>query len=225
METLPLFPLHTVLFPGVPLPLRIFEERYKEMVAHCLAEDVPFGVVLIESGSEVGAPAVPRRVGTAARITRVERLPEGRLHLVSVGERRFRIARLQAGRPYLVAEIEWLADPDADSTPQELVEQVRTGLSSYLDRLFELMDQEHEAIELPSEPERLSFVAAAVLQLGLEEKQALLEAESAAARLQAELALLARQAEVQETLRRLNPVLGTATPMDPAVSRLRISPN
>jgi uncharacterized protein len=225
METLPLFPLHTVLFPGVPLPLRIFEERYKEMVAYCLTEDLPFGVVLIESGTEVGAPAVPRRVGTAARITRVERLPEGRLHLVAAGERRFRIARLQASRPYLVAEIEWLVDPDADSAPGDLVEQVRTELSRYLDRLFDLMDQEREAVELPSEAARLSFVTAAVLQVGLEEKQALLEAESASERLQAEVALLARQAEVQETLRRLKPVLGTATPMDPAVSRQRISPN
>jgi uncharacterized protein len=225
METLPLFPLNTVLFPGVPLPLHIFEERYKQMVGYCLTEDVPFGVVLIESGSEVGGPAVPHRVGTSARITRVARLEDGRLNLISAGERRFRILRVRADRPYLVGEIEWLGEADVEAAPAELVERVRLGLSQYLDRLFELMDEERDEVELPNQAERLSFVTAAVLQVGLAEKQALLEAPTAAARLQAEVALLERQAEVQKTLRQLKPALGTATPIDPELSRRRVSPN
>jgi Lon protease-like protein len=225
METLPLFPLNTVLFPGVPLPLHIFEERYKEMMAYCLTEDAPFGVVLIESGSEAGAAAVPCRIGTSARIARIEHLDEGRLNLIAAGERRFRILRLQSGRPYLMGQIEWLADADGGATPVELIEQVRTELGRYLDRMFELMDQKREAVELPGNAERLSFVTAAVLQVSLAEKQFLLEALGASDRLRAELDLLAREADVQETLRRLKPALGTAIPLDPARFRQRISLN
>lgn len=225
METVPLFPLNTVLFPGVPLPLHIFEERYQQMMSYCLTEDVPFGVVLIESGSEVGAPAVPHRIGTSARVTRVARLEEGRMNLIAAGERRFRILRVRTDQPHLVGEIEWLEETGPEAAPEELVERVRTELGHYLDRLFELMDQEREAVELPNEAARLSFVTAAVLQVGLAEKQALLEAPGAPARLRAELVLLARQAEAQKTLRQLKPTLGTATPVDPELSRRRISPN
>ncbi|MBF6600779.1 MAG: LON peptidase substrate-binding domain-containing protein [Dehalococcoidia bacterium] len=71
-----LFPLQTVLFPGMRLPLHIFEERYKIMVRECIDEDAPFGVVLIRSGAEVGGGAIPHDVGTTARIIQVEYLDE-----------------------------------------------------------------------------------------------------------------------------------------------------
>src|SRR5438128_2047759 len=86
-----LFPLNTVLFPGMRMPLHIFEERYKIMVRECMEEDAPFGIVLIRSGVEVGGGAVPHSLGTTARIMQVEYLDEGRLNLFAIGERRFRI--------------------------------------------------------------------------------------------------------------------------------------
>lgn len=86
-----LFPLHAVLFPGGPLPLRVFEPRYLELVSHCLRTESPFGVCLIESGTEVGAPPTPYTVGTLARIVDWLRLPDGLLGITVIGEQRFRI--------------------------------------------------------------------------------------------------------------------------------------
>src|SRR5260370_37175440 len=89
---LPLFPLEqVVLFPGMTLPLRIFEERYKVMIGACQVTDQLFGVLLIRSGAEVGAPAEPERIGSTARMVHVERLPDGRMKIVTVVETRFRL--------------------------------------------------------------------------------------------------------------------------------------
>src|SRR5437667_12828417 len=82
MVELPLFPLNTVLFPTAPLTLHIFEERYKDMVSRCIAEDIPFGVVLIREGREVGAPSLPFEVGTTAQSVSVAQLVHGRSHLL-----------------------------------------------------------------------------------------------------------------------------------------------
>ncbi|HEY7377666.1 MAG TPA: LON peptidase substrate-binding domain-containing protein, partial [Steroidobacteraceae bacterium] len=90
IEEIALFPLNTVLFPGGPLPLRIFEPRYIDMVRRCLREQRGFGVVLIRSGNEVG-PAEFESVGTLARIVDFHALSDGLLGLVNVGERRFRV--------------------------------------------------------------------------------------------------------------------------------------
>src|SRR5687768_9701668 len=121
---LPLFPLHTVLFPGHPLPLHIFEPRYRLMIGRCLEQSAPFGVVLIRAGLEVGAPAEPYAVGTRAEIVRHERLDDGRLNLLCVGRERFRVRELIPGEPYLLGLVEELADapiePDAADLAAEL---------------------------------------------------------------------------------------------------------
>jgi Lon protease-like protein len=89
---LPIFPLkNVVLFPGMVLPLHIFEMRYREMINRVSTNASPFGVVLIDEGQEVGASASPHTVGTAARIARVERLDDGRMNITAVGTQRFRI--------------------------------------------------------------------------------------------------------------------------------------
>src|SRR5438046_1437349 len=97
METLllPLFPLNTVLFPGMPLRLHIFEERYRLMIGECVERKQPFGVVLIKAGREVGEPAEPRGVGTTALIAAMSRMDDGRMNLVAVGQERFRIDELR----------------------------------------------------------------------------------------------------------------------------------
>lgn len=92
----PLFPLGTVLFPGAPLPLRIFEPRYLDMVSGCLRNDRPFGVCLIRSGSETGAPAEPYPVGTLARIVDWNRDDRGLLTITAVGQERFRTLETRA---------------------------------------------------------------------------------------------------------------------------------
>ena len=90
---LPLFPLNTVLFPGGPLELRIFEARYVDMVRRCLKEGSPFGVVLILAGAEAGAVTEVADIGTSARLVDFDTLPDGLLGVTTVGERRFRVQR------------------------------------------------------------------------------------------------------------------------------------
>ena len=107
-RVLPLFPLEqVVLFPGMSLPLHIFEERYKVMIGACQVTDQLFGVLLIKNGSEVGAPAQPERVGCTARMLRIDRLPDGRMTILTIGEQRFRLqgpARVMS-EGYLVGDI------------------------------------------------------------------------------------------------------------------------
>ena len=90
-QTIPLFPLNVVLFPGGFLPLHIFEERYKLMIQRCLDDESEFGVVLIKSGLEVGGNAEPHAVGTAARIVNVKKEEDGRMNIMVTGRERFRI--------------------------------------------------------------------------------------------------------------------------------------
>ena len=113
---LPLFPLHTVLCPGVALPLRIFEERYRAMTRRCLERDEPFGVVLIRDGREVGPGAASiASVGTIAEIREASKYSDGRFDLLVVGGRRFRIENVAIGREaYLVGEVSELAEPLGD---------------------------------------------------------------------------------------------------------------
>lgn len=113
---LPLFPLHTVLCPGVALPLKIFEERYRAMTRRCLERDEPFGVVLIRHGREVGPGATSiASVGTVAEIREASKYGDGRFDLLVVGTRRFRIEHVAMGRePYLVGEVTELDEPVGD---------------------------------------------------------------------------------------------------------------
>lgn len=108
MVNLPLFPLHTVLCPGVALPLHVFEERYKAMVEECLADQSPFGVVLIREGREVGeGDLAVAEVGTLAEIREATRYPDGRYDLVTLGTQRFRLESVHVSPSrFLVGEIE-----------------------------------------------------------------------------------------------------------------------
>jgi len=110
METIPLFPLNTVLFPGGPLKLRIFEPRYVDMIGRCMRENTAFGVALIIEGLEAGGPATTATVGTSARIVDFEKLPDGLLGITAVGEKSFRLASVHRQPDGLnMAEVEWLA--------------------------------------------------------------------------------------------------------------------
>ena len=102
---LPLFPLNTVLFPHMPLPLHVFEERYRTMMRDCLDAGHSFGAVAIREGLETG-PAIPYEVGTLAKIVRLDRMDDGRINLLVSGASRFRILETATDRPYLQGRIE-----------------------------------------------------------------------------------------------------------------------
>jgi Lon protease-like protein len=180
----------------VSLPLRIFEERYKVMIAACQVTDQQFGVLLIRSGEEVGAPAVPERVGCTARMVHVERLPEGRMNIMTVGERRFRLigpARTTADG-YLIGDVRFLED-GAATPPPELVSAVSREFEKYQAAalsLRKLLSAPPRA-DVPSDPLALSYRIAASLHVHPRERQQLLELDDVAARLQQELTLLKRE--------------------------------
>src|SRR6185312_13797003 len=117
---IPLFPLHVVLFPGMALPLHIFEPRYRRMTSDCLDSNLPLGITLAMPGSAKGHE-IPARVGAFARIIDYERLADGRYNLLTIGTQRFRIVELQQGkRLYLTGCVEPLEDtPDSDAREQE----------------------------------------------------------------------------------------------------------
>ncbi len=197
-ELLPLFPLNTVLFPSMVLPLHIFEERYKLMINTCLAQDKPFGVVLIYSGNEVGGSAIPHPVGTLARIANWEWLPDGRMNILIVGGRRFRIAEYaELELPYLVGSVEYWDDDepiDLGDSPT-LMSNVSDSFRDYLTLIMSLSDQALPVsqLQMPQDPSMLSYHIASNLQIDLDEKQELLEEPSAAGRLRRELTLLRRE--------------------------------
>jgi Lon protease-like protein len=138
---IPLFPLHTVLCPGVALPLHIFEARYRLMIGRCLAEDRPFGVVWIRDGREVGPGELAvAAVGTLAEIREADRYADGRYDLVALGTGRFRIGSVDAAsEPYLVADVEPLDEPlgDADAAGA-LARRVTRRFVRYVDLVREV---------------------------------------------------------------------------------------
>jgi Lon protease-like protein len=157
-RALPLFPLHSVLCPGIALPLHIFEPRYRTMIGRCLEEGTPFGVVLIRDGREVGPLANHiAEVGTTAVIRQAGRYPDGRLDIVTVGERRFRIASVDAGRePYLVGDVEELDEPLGGPAAEvsRLTAQVSGRFLAYLELVgVDLEDDDASGPELVASSE------------------------------------------------------------------------
>ncbi len=141
---IPLFPLNTVLFPGGPLPLRIFEARYIDLVRRCLREDSGFGVVLIREGDEAGtAPTETCDVGTYARIVDFSGQPDGLLGIEALGERRFRIRARRRERDGLnVAEIEWLPEEPVVALPEEF-----SDLGPALDQVLGQVGEPYGSLE------------------------------------------------------------------------------
>ena len=155
---MPLFPLNVVLFPGMALPLHIFEPRYREMINRCLDENLAFGVVLIKEGPEVGGDALPRRVGTAARIVKVDRQPDGRMNIQVVGTRRFRIEALKHDRPYLSGRVRHFPVTDGDTKlATERAHQVRPKIMRYVELLTKATGVQLKLDRLPEDATSLAF--------------------------------------------------------------------
>ena len=197
---IPLFPLGVVLFPGMTLPLHIFEERYKQMIGRCLEAQAGFGVVLIREGEEVGDPAVPYDVGTVAEIASAQQFPDGRMNLVTVGSRRFRCLEHLQERPYRLARVAWLEDGPTAPAAAELAQQVRAATEEYLAAAYAVAARPRQPLELREEPTALSFQIGGLLQIAPRERQRLLETIETDARLRQELTYLEREARLLRML-------------------------
>ncbi len=197
-ERVPLFPLHTLLLPHTDLGLHVFEQRYRDLVAECLADGKEFGVVLIRHGREVGGPAEPHAVGTAATIAGYARLPDGRYLLEVEGTRRFRIDAMSSNGSYPSATVDWLPEPIGNfAGARRIGDEVGRMFGAYRLRCGD----GDLPIKLPVDPVTKSYLVASLLRIDLHEKQGLLELESAETRLGAELEMLRREIAVLDHLR------------------------
>jgi len=202
VRELPLFPLPLVLFPGVPLPLHVFEERYRRLLADVRVSNNLFGLSYFDP-SVVDALERPPvgHIGCATEIVEVQSLPDGRSNILTVGVVRYRVtAYVESDEPYLIARVEFFEDEDGDAA----VLKKRTGeVAEMFTRIVRAMrsinDERGELPELPLEdPERLSFLVAAVVEMEAEAKQQLLEMRSTAERLRRVYTLLAQAVESYE---------------------------
>jgi Lon protease-like protein len=193
-DVIPLFPLGQVLLPGMPLPLHIFEPRYRKMLADITAPGArrAFGVVALRRGSEVGDPAAQfSDTGTLAELTEVVAQPEGTSDLLAVGSRRFRVERLVPGAPYLRAEVEMLPEVDGGVTPQ--LRNAARHLQQIFDARIGALTGETPSAPLPDDAGLLSYRLAARLPLPPADRQALLEEPTDAARLNRAVRLQRRE--------------------------------
>ncbi len=176
LEELPLFPLEAVVFPYSEIQLHIFEPRYREMIQHCLEFEVPFGIVLIRDGSEVGGGAEPYLVGTVCRIIESMRHADGRFDIKVRGERRFRIRKVDESGSYLIG----LVEPVIEHVPEDqdrldiLVERAREEFSAYVGHIFAHADASVQ-VTFPPDPVVMSFMVANYLRMPKLRKQRLLE--------------------------------------------------
>jgi Lon protease-like protein len=192
-RVIPLFPLGSVLVPGLVLPLHIFEPRYRQLISDLEGADDDergFGVIAIREGREVGADGVQALydVGTFASLREVTALPDGRFDIVTVGAPRFRILELVDGQPYAQARVEFL-DEDPGDASGPLAQSVAARFQEYRD----LLTDEEDDAELPDDPRVLSYLVGAAVVADLGMRQRFLEAPDDSERLREELAFLRRE--------------------------------
>jgi Lon protease-like protein len=223
-NSIPLFPLGTVLFPGVVLPLHIFEPRYRTLVRDLMAADDPggreFGIVAIRQGWEVGVDGVRalHRVGCTAELRQVTPYGDGRFDIVSIGRRRFRLTDVDAAtEPYLRGSVDWLSDEPEDGGEQELLARSVGELFLTCRRLLSaIQSPEEKPHELPDTPQLVANLVAAAAPLTLDDRQSLLAAPTVTAQLRLELRLLKREVTMLTRLRAVPvPLADLRVPMGP----------
>ena len=193
----PMFPLGTVLFPGMRLPLHIFEARYREMVEVCLAGTPEFGVVLIERGNEVGGGDTRFDVGCIARIVGAAHLDDGRWVLETVGTRRVRVNRWLSDRPYPRADVDDWDEPSRDPAAERHRAATETRLRRVLALAAEMGESVAEStLVIDDEPGLASYQMASRAPLGPLDRQCLLEAATSTHRLE----ILGRLLDEQEAV-------------------------
>jgi Lon protease-like protein len=185
LTDIPLFPLNVVLMPGTPLPLHIFEERYKQMVDECLESGAEFGMVLAdESGT--------RQVGCTAKIVElVQRYDDGRMVILVEGARRFKLNNVMTGEPYYVGDVEYLEDEPAEDDVSALAEEC----VALLERVIEAATEGSVGIEIEPPYRNLAFAIAGRIEFDLEARQEILELSTEKERLAKVKKLLAEAAD------------------------------
>jgi Lon protease-like protein len=185
VSDIPLFPLNVVLLPGAPLPLHIFEDRYKQMVDECLQQESEFGMVFAD---EAGT----RKVGCTAKIVElVERYDDGRMLILVEGSRRFRLNNVLTGKPYYVGEIEFFEEEPEEPEVQTLAEEC----IALLERVVEAATEGSVGIEIEPPYRNLSFAIAGRVEFEAETRQQILELTSEKERLEKVKELLTAAAE------------------------------
>jgi hypothetical protein len=204
-QTLPLFPLGTVLFPGLVLPLRIFEERYRQLVRDLLDGPEPrhFGVIAIRKGRETGVDGISAlyEIGCTATLRQITEYEDGRYDVVTVGTQRFALTGLDHSQPYLTGHVDLLDEDTGDESAAVLAARgVQRAFGAYVDALARRGGTQVGVPDLPDEPAALSYLVAASMIVEVSERQALLAEPDALHRLTAERALLARQTSMLRSL-------------------------
>jgi ATP-dependent Lon protease len=187
VRELPLFPLpEVVLFPGRPLPLHIFEFRYRMMINTILEYDRRFGVLMIDQNTGKIA-----NIGCCAEIVHFERLPDDRMKMLTMGQQRFRLLEYVREKPYRVGLVEWFEEKPTNQDLRNQAQEVRNLLEDVVQLSSKLTDQSIEIPEnIPTLPRELSYWIASNLYGVAAEQQALLEMQDTAERLQREADIL-----------------------------------
>jgi len=205
-RTLPIFPLPLVLFPGAIEPLHIFEPRYRQMLSDCQEGDGRFGLAYVRATPYTDPSPSPGAVGCRAHIETVQRMPDGRYNIMTLGEERFLLREfVETDRLYRVAVVEPFDDEPFDENVADRADRVRTAFALYAQAVGRLTQLPEPTADLPEDPADLSFQVAAALDLAPREKQGLLELRSVSDRLQrlaATLLRLRHEVERQATIQR-----------------------
>jgi Lon protease-like protein len=199
-----MFPLGSVLFPGVVLPLQVFEDRYRALVSDIEKGDRRFGVVLIERGQEVGGGDERSDVGTVAEILQRGETEEGLIVIVAVGRERVRVKRWLEDAPYPLAMVEPFPEPSAEQDIAPAIERCVAARSRLLALAIEMgvIDQGLD-LELPEEPGQAAWALCAAAPLGPFDRQQLLTIPDAATRLERlEQMLISQEQDLEAVLRR-----------------------
>jgi Lon protease-like protein len=190
---LPLFPLPVVLFPGVPLPLHIFEPRYRQMLSDIRLDKSLFGLAYFDATSAESEVPPAGHVGCVAEVTEVQEFPDGRSNILTLGVIRYRIeSYVERGDPYLVAQVSYFEDDEED---QEILAAPSREVAETFTRIAQAVRTiNDERATLPdisdTEPQRLSFLVAAAMEIDADVKQGLLELHSTSERLERLRAML-----------------------------------
>lgn len=195
VRELPLFPLPVVLFPGVPMPLHIFEQRYRRMLEDISSRDQLFGLSYFDaSEAETAVPPVGH-IGCVAEVTEVQAMPDGRSNILTVGLIRYRVdAYLERGDPYLVGNVSFFEDEEEDEALLATRAQEVSALFQRIALAVRIINDERASLpEIPDvDPEQLSFLVAAAMEIDMDVKLELLEMRSTSERLKRLRDLLAR---------------------------------
>src|SRR5436853_4132751 len=187
VHELPLFPLPVVLFPGVPLPLHIFEPRYRQMLSDIRVSNNLFGLAYFDPTTSSNEVPPVGYVGCVAEVTEAHTFPDGRSNILTIGLIRYRIdSYIERGDPYLVAQVSYFEDEDEDETTLALTAKEVAETFTRIAQAVRTINDERATLPdiSDTEPQRLSFLVAAAMEIEAEIKQELLELRSTSERLE-----------------------------------------